>query len=285
NEDIIINPYYMKKHDIRALSLNHFKLNNRVKILGEKKQKFHMIKFVIRTVSAFKYDLISWKILKKKPLGEEKYRKRAVRGVYYTFTSITDFGFVQSKAKNKYVFGCYQCEKNFVDIADIIKKEFEIVTPPSKSNLKMLNMITSSNAVCLHIRRGDYLNERWKMLQVCDFNYYDRAIQYMIDKLENPVFYLFSNGSADIKWIKENYVFSENPKIIYVDLNNPDYEELRLMTNCKHYIISNSTFSWWGAYLSQNKKKIVVAPSIWNKSLPEDKKLYGKDWTLIDVSE
>jgi hypothetical protein len=70
----------------------------------------------------------------------------------------------------------------------------------------------------------------------------------------------------------------------YVDLNNPDYEELRLMYSCKHFIISNSTFSWWAQYLGEYDKKIVVAPSKWNnKDNVDDSGIYMPEWEVLEV--
>ena len=95
------------------------------------------------------------------------------------------------------------------------------------------------------------------------------------------MFFVFSTGHDDIEWIKENYHFNAN--IQYVDLDNPDYEELRLMKACKHFIISNSTFSWWAAFLARNKTKIVWVPSVWRKDQPEANNIIPKEWRKIEV--
>jgi len=121
---------------------------------------------------------------------------------------------------------------------------------------------------------------------VCSEEYYIKAMKYIESKLENPVFYIFSNTHEDIEWIKSNMKFRDKWNIKYVDQNNKDYVELFLMKSCYSFIISNSTFSWWAQYLSENENKIVVAPSIWNKEeiyKNESKKIYISDWHLIDV--
>ena len=163
----------------------------------------------------------------------------------------------------------------------ILREEFEVITPPSTENQEILREIISRNAVCVHIRRGDYLNEKWKALQVCDFKYYNEAINQAKKELTDPVFYVFSTSHDDIEWIKANYHFDAD--IHYVDLNNPDYEEFRLMKNCKHFIISNSTFSWWAAFLSNNQSKVVWTPSIWRKDQPESNDIIPEKWRRIEV--
>ena len=134
----------------------------------------------------------------------------------------------------------------------------------------------------MHIRRGDYLSPKYKHLNVCDYQYYFESMNYIISKLNNPTFFIFSNTSDDLDWIKENY--SLPGKIVYVKNDNPDYEELRLMYSCKHFIISNSTFSWWAQYLSNNSG-IVIAPEIWNR-LNHDgiADLYMPNWITMKVN-
>ncbi|GAA0798407.1 alpha-1,2-fucosyltransferase [Clostridium sp. AF19-22AC] len=286
-EEIVINPYYINKYDYRKVSLQNFKLNDSVTFMNLAKQNANMNAFMARTIIANGTDLISWKILKKsKPLGEEKFLKRSRRGLYYTYRSQTEFKTVLSKAKNKYVFGCFQGESNFAPISDIIRQEFEFKTEPNEQNKIMLRQIESTEAICLHIRRGDYLNPEWRNLQICTFEYYNRAINEIMKRTNNPVFYIFTNTHQDIEWIKENYHFTNSVnnkqlRLVYVDLGNPDYEELRLMKSCRHFIISNSTFSWWAAYLSTALNKVVLVPERWNLSFENDNSIYLKDWIKI----
>lgn len=286
-EDIVINTYYIDRYDFRKASLQNFMLNDNVRFLESDEMKANMDAFKRRTILANGFDLIPWKVLKtSKPLGEEKYIKRSKKGLYYTYSSQTEYQTVLAKAKNKFVFGCFQGEANFEPIKDIIRNEFEAKTAPTKENLGMLEDIRGVNSVCLHIRRGDYLDSKWKNLQICTYEYYNRAINQILQKVENPVFFVFSNTHEDIEWIKQNYKFCNNVndkelQLVYVDLDNPDYEELRLMKNCKHFIISNSTFSWWAAYLSDAEEKIVLVPERWNLALENDDSIYLKEWIKV----
>ena len=109
--------------------------------------------------------------------------------------------------------------------------------------------------------------------------YYKKGIQHIIRKIEKPTFYVFSD---DISWTKDNLKI--NHPVKFVDHNNGErmYEDMRLMTNCKHHIIANSTFSWWGAWLYQNPEKIVVAPHQWFSTDTYDTKdLIPQNWKMI----
>ena len=185
---------------------------------------------------------------------------------------------VFKEKKNIYINNYAQSELFFRNIADEIKKEFRFLKEPSQKCADLIQKMSDCNAVCLHIRRGDYLEKRWAYLQVCDKQYYDRSVEYMKNHLDNPVFFVFSNTSEDLKYIRDNFGYT-GAEFVYVDLDNPDYEELRLMTLCKHYIISNSTFSWWAQYLGKTKDSLVIAPEYWtNDHIKEE--IYQEDWIL-----
>lgn len=234
---------------------------------------------------------IKWYILRKKffrkvinnlPLNNEKKIQILVKN---GICSISDMYYYSASLRivkeATYVEGAFQTWKYFQNYKSEIKKEFKISIKPSKENIRMLFEIQNCNAVCVHIRRGDFINSFYaKELNVCAYDYYKAAIDYICKKIKNPVFFIFSNSHDDHLWIQKNYKFEQ--KIIHVDLDNPDYEELRLMESCKHFIISNSTFSWWAQYLSENNSKIVVAPSKWNNNEVIDTDgIYMPDWKII----
>ena len=173
-----------------------------------------------------------------------------------------------------YLEGYFQSSKYFDDNKKIIRNELKVIDKPNKRNKRLIDEISKNNSVCLHIRRGDYIGGSF---QVCTDKYYYKAIKYINTKIKNPVYYIFSD---DIDWVSKNMKFDGN--VVFVNNNNSNFEELQVMYNCKHFIISNSTFSYWAQFLADNKNKIVVAPSIWFK---DGKKtdIYEKEWTLIDV--
>lgn len=188
---------------------------------------------------------------------------------------------VLKSGDNVYLQGYWNNEKYFRDIRKIILKDFTIKEPINKTNEATLNQIERNQSVSLHIRRGDYVKSK-KTNQhhgTCSLEYYQKAIDLMAEKTKNPHFFAFSD---DIEWVKTN--LKTNYPVKYVD-NNDDghnYEDLRLMSACKHNIIANSSFSWWGAWLNQNPNKIVIAPKKWlNATDVDTSDVTPKEWIKI----
>lgn len=159
------------------------------------------------------------------------------------------------------------------------KLEFDYCKEKALSNL-VEEICSDDRAVSIHFRRGDYLNERniFSYGDICDSDYYRNAIKYITKKVGEVHFYVFSD---DIEFVKQNYSI---PNATYVENNLfADYEDwydMCLMSACKHNIIANSTFSWWGAWLNENPEKIVVAPKRWINTY-EYLDIYPKEWITI----
>ena len=203
-------------------------------------------------------------------------------GITYAPKIYEFYSELQINTRTKFVEGAFQSWKYFDAYREELLEEFKCNVKLSFDNKQMLERITTSNSVCVHIRRGDYVNGHYSnSLAVCGYDYYAEGIRYLSKKIENPQFFIFTNSHDDHEWIKANYQFGIEP--IYVDLNNSDYEELQLMSSCKHFIIANSTFSWWAQYLSKNENKIVVAPSIWNRNGNGFENLYQNFWKILKV--
>lgn len=218
-------------------------------------------------------------------LTESNYTRMARMGIVnQARTEYYDFLLSPTRTYN-YIYGNWMSHKFFGDIGGILKKEFQIITPPSEANARMLARIASAESpVCVHIRRGDYCSDKWaSKLLVCDYEYYKDAVDYIRKTVPSPTFFVFSNTHDDLDWIKQNYHFEGD--IEYVDLSNPDYEELRLMAACKHFILSNSTFSWWAQFLCTYPEKVVAAPRIWNNGAWNVSDLIMDEWHLVDNAE
>lgn len=182
---------------------------------------------------------------------------------------------------NVYLNGSWQSEKYFSDISDIIRREFTLKNNPNKTSDQILTTIDSVNSVSLHIRRGDYVSNPLasQILGLLSLDYYENALAFITKKVKNAQVFVFSD---DIVWAKKN--LKTTLPISFIDHNNEnmDSEDLRLMIHCKHHIIANSSFSWWGAWLSDNSQKIVVAPKRWfsNPNL-DTKDLIPQDWIIL----
>lgn len=163
--------------------------------------------------------------------------------------------------KNAYLQGYWQSEKYFKNIREIICKEFALKNEYNIEEKEITKEIKSCKAVSLHIRRGDYVSSATtsKFHGICSLEYYAKAVAHMIGNLDDLKFFIFSD---DIEWVKENLKI-DAPKTFVSDGKLKDYEELILMSYCRHNIIANSSFSWWGAWLNNNPEKIVIGPKNW----------------------
>jgi GR25 family glycosyltransferase involved in LPS biosynthesis len=174
--------------------------------------------------------------------------------------------------------GYYQSEKYFEDYSEAVRKLF---TLPDDLKPKF---IKEGICVALHIRRGDYLNKSDFHVNIEKF-YYDNAKKIIEEKLGfRPNYYYFSD---DIDWVKEEFKDSllENDKIIS---GHKDYEELYIMSLCDHFIIANSSFSWWGSWLSvtqSEETKIVIAPDTWFglSGIEDYQDIYCKNWIKMKI--
>ena len=161
--------------------------------------------------------------------------------------------------KNVFLSGYYESEKYFSNIENIIRKEFKPIHDRLEHNTELYRQIENSNSVCVTVRRGDFLKS--SLHNVCKIDYFLKGMDIIASKVSDAKFFIFSN---DVEWLRKNVNFKH--PVIFENGNDPVWEKLRLMYLCKHFVISNSTFSWWAQYLSSNKNKIVVAPDRWYNS-------------------
>ena len=160
-----------------------------------------------------------------------------------------------------YLNGYWQSEKFFADIAGIIRQEFVVKIPPGGKNKEFAETIASCESVSLHIRRGSYLIYPYNQVHgTCSLDYYFRCVGCIAKAVKNPHFFIFSD---DPGWVRDNLKLPYPTTLVDHNGADKDYEDLRLMTQCKCHIIANSTFSWWGAWLSQRGGKMVFAPQQW----------------------
>lgn len=139
----------------------------------------------------------------------------------------------------------------------------------------MIEKIIGTDSVSLHVRRSDYIGSYFA--GICTLEYYAKTVEYMRKHIQKSIFFVFSD---DIPWCKEHLNLADNVYFIDWNKGKDSYKDLILMSNCKHNIIANSSFSWWGARLNNNPTKIVIAPHKWHQNL-DYKDIIPSDWIKI----
>jgi hypothetical protein len=184
-------------------------------------------------------------------------------------------------ADNTYIKGFWQSESYFKSIETTIRKEFTFKAPLIGLNADLAKMMDETNSVSVHIRRGDYISnpEFNKKHGTCHISYYEEASRYIAERVQNPTYYIFSD---DITWVKQ-HIFCFNPCVYITHNTGPhSYKDMQLISMCKHNIIANSSFSWWGAWLNSNPDKIVTAPAKWfNDQTAANKDLVPNSWIQL----
>lgn len=180
-----------------------------------------------------------------------------------------------------YIEGFFQNLNYFSAIEGEIRKDFTLKLTLNDENTKMLEKIKNSESISLHIRRSDYLSST-NTFECCSIEYYKKALEKLLQEkgVKNPVLFIFSD---DYDWVKENINFAYETNYVNINDWNGAVFDLELMKNCKHNIIANSTFSWWGAWLNENPDKMVIAPKPWFINLNESPGLMPADWIRICV--
>lgn len=223
----------------REYSLKHFNVVEDFAMEDELKKFAYKKKFLYKLIQKFK----------KEVLG------------------ISNISFVSKILKtrdNSYLDGFWQSEKYFADIKDVLLKDFSLKDGLSDMAEEIEKQEAGSNSVSLHVRRGDYVSDKKvsDSIGICSPDHYREAIKIIKGKVPSPTFFIYSD---DIGWVKDNLKI-DAPTVYVSRPELKDYEELVLMSKCKHNIIANSSFSWWGAWLNQNPEKVVIAPKQWFKN-------------------
>jgi hypothetical protein len=183
--------------------------------------------------------------------------------------------------------GYWQSPRYFAAIAKDIANELQIVSPLSAKSLEIADLISRTESVCLHVRQMQGAHHAFAGtppagVRQLPFSYYERAIECLVQKIGAPTFFCFADH---FEWIRANWAFPF--PVHFVDHNRGQqnaYEDIALMSRCRHFIIGNSTFSWWGAWLAANRDKIVIAPDnrgavTWGS----EKDLFPEGWDVLPI--
>lgn len=172
---------------------------------------------------------------------------------------------IMERAESTFYLGFWQSEKYFKGIKDKIKDIYHFPKDENILNLRLKEEISNLNSTSLHVRHGDYLNFK-NTYGICDLNYYQKAVSFIIERSHPECFVIFSD---DLNWCRTFIApMLGQYKLFFVDWNKREtsFRDMELMSYCRNNIIANSTFSWWGAWLNEHSEKIVVAPSQWMRS-------------------
>lgn len=186
-------------------------------------------------------------------------------------------------SKNSYIEGYFQSELYFKEYESEIRNQFTFKAKKNSNTLKIVEDIKDSKSLAIHIRRGDYISNKSinNIHGTCSLEYYLKALKQF--DLDNLKIYFFSD---DIDWVKSNFLFLDQKKCNFIDWNThkESWQDMYIMSKCDNFIIANSSFSWWGAWLSANKDKTIIAPKKWfNDKLKNEqtKDLIPTSWILV----
>jgi hypothetical protein len=207
-----------------------------------------------------------------------------IQGARQNYIKEHQFNFSEQLAappSGSYIDGYFQSERYFKDNASEIRNEYTLKNPFSGNATSLKSTIEhTDNTVSLHIRRGDYVSDKKTNTfhGVLPLSYYEAAINLMTEKIGAHTLFVFTD---DPTWVADEFSLSKN-FILASRLGSIDYEELLVMSSCKHHILANSSFSWWGAWLNPHKDTTVIAPRNWfaNQSL-NTKDLLPEHWIRI----
>lgn len=173
--------------------------------------------------------------------------------------------------------GFFQSTKYFMEIEDEIKSLFKLKYELEKKNYPNLDKIKNRNSVCISVKVQHNVGS--SIYDVCSKEYWEKAIKYITENVENPLFFVCSDN---VDYVVNNLIDTEKYDVIFQDKDFPVYLSLAAMAKCKHFIIGNTSFGWWAQYLGDYPEKIVIAPSKWYAiDVPCD--LMDENWIKLDV--
>jgi len=159
-------------------------------------------------------------------------------------------------SKNDYYLQGYWPNTSYLNqIERVIRKDFTFKKKLDQRNKNILSLIKKTNSISVHVRRTDYITNKRNKHKFIGFDYYKKSVDGIVKQINNPVFFIFSD---DITWCTKNFKFSYPMHFFDHNQGKNSYKDMLLMSNCRHNIIANSTFSWWASWLNINDNKIVI---------------------------
>lgn len=245
---------------------------------GSKKQK-KMLK---------RYELI------KKICYRLKIRKSAIlyqckmqkNGLFYDDEFFELYRYPKSNC-DVFIRGYFENYKNFYDDEDLMEhlhSELIPIESIDEHNNNMLHLIKNTNSICVSLRSWKEIgndSKTYNSRMICGKDYYFKAIETMKQRFPDSLFFIFSD---DIEWARQILKEIKGCSFVFEEGNNSIGDKIVLMSNCKHFIIANSSFSWWVQYLSKNKTKVIVSPNRWYSD-NGDVRIINPLWTILDAGD
>ena len=207
-------------------------------------------------------------------------------GIFYDDEFFEFYHYPKAK-RDIFIRGYFENYKNFYgndNFIEHIRKELTPISKIGSCNEEMLRSIKETNSICVSLRSWKEIGndeKTYNSRMICGEKYYLSAIGIMKKRFPDSVFYIFSD---DVEWAKQLLKEVEDCSFVYENGNNSIGDKVLLMSNCKHFIIANSSFSWWVQYLSNNPNKTVISPSRWYND-SDDTRIINPSWLILDVRD
>lgn len=257
NEELFIDDFSFRRDRLRCYELQYYPINaNRVSNI---KRIYYNTIFLLNR----KINIITAGVCKYKMYFEKEV-----------------FSLENLEGNNaEYFHGCWQNVAYFADIKEILRKELTYSRELPQEKQRILDEIRQQNMVAIHVRHGDYMSEaNQKIYRVPSPEYYQKSMAYLRERQPDCRFLFFSD---DIEWCKEKFGRESDCLFIEEIEDNSPQEDMYFMQQCKHFIIANSSFSWWAAWLGP-EDAIKIAPKSWYHNEDIDKRAVK---ALLDVME
>lgn len=274
NELIVIDDKEAIKRDYHN-SLMDYDIDN-VQYVHDHKMLYSK-EFIKQNLIFFFYRVIRKKMSFNKRLSFEKRFQKFFNknGLILCENGYLDYTIPSTK--NILINGYFQSDKYFWEVRDEIIDTFTVDYETMKLCYPDIVKIRNRNSVCISIKVQHNVGN--SMYDVCNDGYWQEAIDYICKNVENPLFFICSDN---VEYVKNNLIDCSKYDVVYQDSGIPVNVSLSIMSQCKNFVIGNTTFGWWAQYLCNYDKKIVVAPSKWMKiDMPID--IYQEGWHLVEV--
>lgn len=253
---------YLDIHDINKMSGRTSSTENDTRFSAFREYQLNNLRITLPAIDKKRVSKFYERKNIRSKFGHYCKELRLLPVVYVNEAMCNENGFRFSRWQNYYVEGYFFDKKYYEKESELLRRELNLKKKLAISG-ELRRILSDRNTVSLHVRRGDFLRVGRDMSKS---DYYMKAMNYIKAKIENPFLLIFSD---DIEWVEKNMDFDVEHQMIS-DQGYSDCEELILMSMCRNNIIANSTFSYWGAWLNSNRKKIVVSPRGWRPRIIPD---------------